>query len=110
MLSGETSIGKYPVETVQMMARIAEIIEGAEDFPYNHLLELLHRRRSQVRGGDDHHRHQQCDGSPLKDPQGGSDPLLDGVRAHSAHRGAPPPQSLDCSASRRLLPPHGACS
>ncbi len=40
MLSGETSIGKYPVETVQMMARIAEIIEGAEDFPYNHLLEL----------------------------------------------------------------------
>jgi len=28
MLSGETSIGEYPVETVRMMARIAEAVEG----------------------------------------------------------------------------------
>jgi pyruvate kinase len=40
MLSGETSIGAYPVETVQMMARIAENVEQSEDFPYNQLLDL----------------------------------------------------------------------
>jgi pyruvate kinase len=40
MLSGETSIGSYPVETVQMMARIAENVEQSEDFPYNQLLDL----------------------------------------------------------------------
>jgi pyruvate kinase len=31
MLSGETSIGEYPVETVQMMARIAEAAETGDD-------------------------------------------------------------------------------
>jgi pyruvate kinase len=41
MLSGETSIGKYPVEAVRMMVRIAERTEGADDFPYNQLLDLL---------------------------------------------------------------------
>jgi pyruvate kinase len=40
MLSGETSIGKYPVETVHMMARIAESVEQSEDFPYNQLLDM----------------------------------------------------------------------
>jgi pyruvate kinase len=40
MLSGETSVGKYPVQAVQMMARIAEHVERADDFPYNHLLGL----------------------------------------------------------------------
>jgi len=32
MLSGETAVGKYPVEAVQMMARIAETTE--REFPY----------------------------------------------------------------------------
>ncbi len=41
MLSGETSIGKYPIEAVRMMARIAERTEQSEDFPYNQLLDLL---------------------------------------------------------------------
>jgi pyruvate kinase len=41
MLSGETSIGKYPVEAVRMMARIAERTEQSDDFPYNQLLDLL---------------------------------------------------------------------
>ncbi len=40
MLSGETSIGKYPVDTVRMMARIAENVERSEDFPYNQLLDM----------------------------------------------------------------------
>ncbi len=40
MLSGETSIGKYPVQSVRMMARIADNVEASEDFPYNHLLDL----------------------------------------------------------------------
>ena len=40
MLSGETSVGKYPVEAVQMMARIAENVEAAEDFPYDQMLDL----------------------------------------------------------------------
>ncbi|MGC9349998.1 MAG: pyruvate kinase [Anaerolineae bacterium] len=40
MLSGETSIGKYPVEAVSMMARIAENVEQSEDFPYNQLLDM----------------------------------------------------------------------
>ena len=38
MLSGETSIGAYPVEAVQMMARIAESVERSGSFPYNQLL------------------------------------------------------------------------
>lgn len=40
MLSGETSVGKYPVEAVQMMANLAENVEHSEDFPYNQLLDL----------------------------------------------------------------------
>jgi len=40
MLSGETSIGKYPVETVRMMAKIAANVEGSENFPYNQLLDI----------------------------------------------------------------------
>ncbi len=40
MLSGETSVGKYPVEAVRMMARIAENVEAAEDFPYDQMLDL----------------------------------------------------------------------
>jgi pyruvate kinase len=40
MLSGETSIGDYPVQAVEMMAKIAEHMEQAEDFPYNQLLDV----------------------------------------------------------------------
>jgi len=40
MLSGETSVGKYPVESVQMMAKIAQSVEDSPHFPYNQLLEL----------------------------------------------------------------------
>ncbi|MDF1513773.1 MAG: pyruvate kinase [Anaerolineae bacterium] len=39
MLSGETSIGKYPLETVRMMAKIAETVEASETFPYHQLLD-----------------------------------------------------------------------
>ncbi len=39
MLSGETSVGLYPVEAVQMMARIAANVETSENFPYNQLLD-----------------------------------------------------------------------
>ncbi|MBN1874849.1 MAG: pyruvate kinase [Anaerolineae bacterium] len=39
MLSGETSVGKYPVAAVQMMARIAESVEASDTFPYNQLLD-----------------------------------------------------------------------
>jgi len=40
MLSGETSVGKYPVEAVRMMAKIAESAEGSPYFPYNQLLDM----------------------------------------------------------------------
>ncbi len=40
MLSGETSVGKYPVEAVRMMAKIAESVEGSPHFPYNQLLDM----------------------------------------------------------------------
>jgi pyruvate kinase len=40
MLSGETSVGKYPVESVRMMARIAESVEHSPTFPYNQLLDM----------------------------------------------------------------------
>jgi len=40
MLSGETSVGKYPVEAVRMMAKIAESVEGSLYFPYNQLLDM----------------------------------------------------------------------
>lgn len=39
MLSGETSIGKYPIETVRMMAKIATTVENSTAFPYNQLLD-----------------------------------------------------------------------
>ncbi len=35
MLSGETAIGAYPIEAVQMMAMIADAIEGAETYHGN---------------------------------------------------------------------------
>jgi pyruvate kinase len=40
MLSGETSIGKYPVHAVQMMTKIATTVEKSENFPYNQLLNV----------------------------------------------------------------------
>ncbi len=38
MLSGETSVGRYPVEAVRMMATIAEAVEASAYFPYHQLL------------------------------------------------------------------------
>jgi pyruvate kinase len=40
MLSGETSVGNYPLAAVQIMARIAENVEQSEDFPSNQLLDM----------------------------------------------------------------------
>ncbi|MEA3309386.1 MAG: pyruvate kinase [Chloroflexota bacterium] len=40
MLSGETSVGRFPVEAVQMMAKIAQTVEGSTEFPYNQLLKI----------------------------------------------------------------------
>ena len=48
MLSAESASGKYPVESVQMMIRIATIIESA--FPYN---EWQQRRRGNQRDATD---------------------------------------------------------
>lgn len=45
MLSGETTIGKYPVETVSMMARIAESSE--EDINYYELLDQAMKTEKQ---------------------------------------------------------------
>lgn len=41
MLSGETSVGKYPVEAVQMMAKIAEAVEQSDSFPYEQLMDSV---------------------------------------------------------------------
>lgn len=46
MLSGETSVGRYPVEAVRMMATIAEAVESSAYFPYNHLLAMTTPQRS----------------------------------------------------------------
>ncbi len=40
MLSGETSVGKYPIEAVRMMAKIAENVEASSTFPYHQLLKM----------------------------------------------------------------------
>lgn len=40
MLSGETSVGRYPVAAVRMMATIAEAVEQSAYFPYNQLLSM----------------------------------------------------------------------
>ncbi|MCD6286413.1 MAG: pyruvate kinase [Anaerolineae bacterium] len=40
MLSGETAVGKYPVEAVRMMARIAVQVENSDEFPFDQLLNL----------------------------------------------------------------------
>jgi pyruvate kinase len=40
MLSGETSIGQYPVEAVRIMAKIATTVENSSVFPYNQLLDV----------------------------------------------------------------------
>ncbi len=43
MLSGETAVGRYPVEAVQTMVRIAETVD--RDFPYR---EWFHRSQAQT--------------------------------------------------------------
>jgi pyruvate kinase len=45
MLSGETTVGKYPVETVDMMSRIANAAEG--DIDYIEMLERAMRTENQ---------------------------------------------------------------
>ena len=40
MLSGETSVGEYPVKATKMMATIAETVELSPSFPYNQLLDM----------------------------------------------------------------------
>jgi pyruvate kinase len=49
MLSGETSVGKYPVETVQTMARIVEAAE--EDILARGLPPLTERNKPRTQGG-----------------------------------------------------------
>ncbi|MFR9795626.1 pyruvate kinase [Streptomyces sp. MS06] len=49
MLSGETSVGKYPVETVQTMARIVEAAE--EDVLARGLTPLTERGKPRTQGG-----------------------------------------------------------
>src|SRR5690606_25714027 len=44
MLSGETAVGQYPIESVRMMDRIARKIEGSLDYPA-----MLERRRQRTR-------------------------------------------------------------
>ncbi len=38
MLSGETSVGSYPVEAVEIMRKIARQMEGSVSFPYHRLM------------------------------------------------------------------------
>ncbi|MEU9334766.1 pyruvate kinase [Streptomyces sp. NPDC048290] len=49
MLSGETSVGKYPIETVRTMAKIVEAAE--EDLPTNGLPPLTHTNKPRTQGG-----------------------------------------------------------
>ncbi|KUL54574.1 pyruvate kinase [Streptomyces sp. NRRL F-4489] len=49
MLSGETSVGKYPVETVRTMSRIVEAAE--EDILANGLPPLTERNKPRTQGG-----------------------------------------------------------
>ncbi len=48
MLSGETAVGKYPVEAVRMMARIAQNVEKSNAFPYCQILNLPERDDSHL--------------------------------------------------------------
>jgi len=55
MLSGETSAGKYPVESVRMMARIAEFVEDTRRYrekkkPVHTLKDLIEAPRRKRRG------------------------------------------------------------
>jgi pyruvate kinase len=40
MLSGETSIGHYPIEAVRIMAKIATTVEESTAFPYNQVIDV----------------------------------------------------------------------
>ena len=44
MLSGETAIGNYPVESVSMMARIAQSVENSSEY----LKEVVHTRKKNI--------------------------------------------------------------
>ena len=54
MLSGETSIGRYPVEAVQMMAKIARTVEDSNEFPYGQLLKLSSTARTEEQKSQRH--------------------------------------------------------
>ncbi|NEE27312.1 pyruvate kinase, partial [Streptomyces sp. SID7982] len=49
MLSGETSVGKYPIETVRTMSRIVEAAE--EDLLAKGLPPLTERSKPRTQGG-----------------------------------------------------------
>jgi pyruvate kinase len=55
MLSGETAAGKYPVRTVQIMAKIAETAEDSIDFD-----KLFHGREFRIRNSVDAISHSAC--------------------------------------------------
>jgi pyruvate kinase len=40
MLSGETSIGQYPIDAVRIMAKIATTVEKSSTFPYNKMIDV----------------------------------------------------------------------
>lgn len=45
MLSGETSVGDYPVETVQTMSQIISQVEGYEGMYYKHIIPIDHESK-----------------------------------------------------------------
>jgi pyruvate kinase len=93
MLSAETSIGKYPVQAVRMMAKIARETEGytavrsdacgerqvagAEDGRIDKLQRLLYRARPEGSGPGGLHRVRQYHGTGVQIPSQGAHPGAD---------------------------------
>ncbi|MFP4490072.1 MAG: pyruvate kinase [Spirochaetaceae bacterium] len=52
MLSGETSVGSYPVEATAFMEKIARQMEESAAFPYNQLMDIEDLHRGEFQSGE----------------------------------------------------------
>jgi len=79
MLSGETATGKYPVETLKTMSKIAEKAENSMDY-WKRFVTTQHEMLPTI-----HKRHQSCHMYNCDGPEGRCHYYRNKIRAYSPH-------------------------